>query len=54
METYKNIDEFIEKAFPYENEKIIKSNVTETNDSIGNLNHEFDERLKEILKGKSK
>jgi len=54
METYKNIDEFIEKTFPYKNEEDIKTRKSELDQSIENLNYEFDEKLKEILKGKTK
>jgi hypothetical protein len=53
METYKNINEFIKEVFPQENEKIIKRKKSNVVESIEELDSEFDEKLKEILKGKS-
>jgi len=51
METYKNIAEFIEEAFPAENEKIIKRKETKIEVLMERFDSEFDEKLKAIIEG---
>jgi len=51
METYKNIDEFIEEAFPLEVRKIMKQVKSEAEEIIEKADAEFDEKLKEIISG---
>jgi hypothetical protein len=53
METYKNVDEFIKEVFPMEYEKIMKKKKSRTEISIEEFDSVFDEKLNEILKGKS-
>ena len=49
MEIYKNIIEFIEDAFPQENEKIMKRKKSRMDWLIEEFDSEFDEKLKEIV-----
>jgi len=53
METYKNIDEFIEEVFPYENQKIIKRKKSELDEIVEKADAEFDETLKKIINGEA-
>jgi len=52
METYKNIDEFIEEAFPLEVQKITKRVKSEQDENLEKADAEFDEKLNEIINGK--
>jgi len=49
METYKNIDEFIEEVFPEEYEKIIKRKQSKLEKFIEQADADFDEKLKGII-----
>ena len=51
METYKNIDQFIEDAFPQENELIIKRKKSKMQESLERLDSEFDNALMAIIEG---
>ena len=51
METYKNIDEFIKKIFPYEYQKIISRKDTDIQKAIYDADDEFNAKLEKILKG---
>jgi len=51
METYKNIDEFIEQTFPGEYQKIIKQKKSVSTIRIEEADAEFDEKLKKIING---
>jgi len=51
MGTYKNIDEFIEEAFPQESEIIIKRKKSKIQESLERLDSGFDDALKEIIEG---
>jgi hypothetical protein len=53
METYKNINEFINKNFPGEMKNIAGQKKTDTEEIIERANAEFDEKLKAIIKGES-
>ena len=51
MGTYKNIDEFIEEAFPQENEIINTTTKSNTKVKIERIDAGFDEELKAIIEG---
>ena len=51
METYKNIDEFIQEAFPQENEIIKKRRKSKIQESLERLDSGFDEEFKAIIEG---
>jgi len=53
METYKSIDEFIKEVFPIEHEKTLNTKKSEITTPEEKLDSDFNEKLKEILKGKS-
>jgi len=53
METYKNVDEFIKEVFPLEYEKIFKKKKSKIENLLEEFDSEFDEKLNEIIKGKS-
>jgi hypothetical protein len=50
METYKNIDEFIELVFPLEYQKIIRQKKSNIDTSIEKFDLEFIEKLETIIK----
>jgi len=54
METYKNIDEFIQEAFPQENEIIKKRRKSKIEEALEGLDSGFDEALKKIIEGADK
>jgi len=49
METYKNIDEFIEKVFPMKGQEITKK--SESKEFTEKADADFDEKLKAIIEG---
>jgi hypothetical protein len=50
MKTFSNINEFIVEAFPLECDKIIKQRKTPIEESMENINDDFEQKLKKILK----
>ena len=51
MKTYKDIDDFIKEAFPFEFEKIIKQNKTVIEKNIEEADAIFTRELEEAIKG---
>jgi hypothetical protein len=51
MKIFKDIDEFIIEAFPLESEKIVKQQKTPIEESIENIDNNFDRELEKIIKG---
>jgi hypothetical protein len=51
MKTFRDIDEFIVEAFPFEYNKIIKQRKTPIEESIETIDNNFDQELEKVMKG---
>jgi hypothetical protein len=51
MKTFKDLEAFIVEAFPLEYDKIIKRQKTRIEESIENIDNNFNRELEKIMKG---
>jgi hypothetical protein len=51
MKIFQNIHEFVVESFPLEHDKIIKRRKTPIEESIENIDSNFDRELEKIMKG---
>jgi predicted component of type VI protein secretion system len=49
MKTFKNIDEFVVETFPLEHNKIVKQQKTPIEESVENIDNNFNRKLEKIM-----